>query len=83
LTIYVEELDPMLSIVNRWRSDGPPNIMVRRKFWHGPFELDGQSDSPLSVPWTLAYADLMATGEPRQRAAARELREDSAAFREF
>jgi hypothetical protein len=81
LTIYVDELDPMLAIVNRWRSDAPPNISVRRKFWQEPVGSDLQSDSPLKVPWTLAYADLVLTGEPRQTAAARELREDSARFR--
>ncbi|QNE22907.1 hypothetical protein F1D05_12680 [Kribbella qitaiheensis] len=82
LTIYVDELDPMLPIVNHWRSDGPPNIMVRRKFWQESFAPDGPSVRRSKVPWTLIYADLMASGEPRQRAAAHELRQDSAALRE-
>jgi hypothetical protein len=82
LTIYVEELDPMLPIINRWRSDGRPNIMVRRKFWQDPQLPNGQQVGPSNVPWTLSYADLLAAGEPRQRAVARELRKDHAAFRE-
>jgi hypothetical protein len=82
LTVYVEDLDPKLAIVNRWRSDGPPNISVRQKFWTDPSEPEERSALPLQVPWTLAYADLMATGEARQRAAARQLREDSAAIRQ-
>jgi len=36
LTLYVRELDPRLPIVNRWRSDGEPNIVARRKFWNAP-----------------------------------------------
>ena len=36
MTLYVVELDPRLAIVNRWRSDGEPNIVVRRKFWNSP-----------------------------------------------
>jgi hypothetical protein len=30
LTLYVEELDPRLPVVNKWRSNGPANIVVRR-----------------------------------------------------
>ena len=36
MTLYVVELDPRLAIVNRWRSDGEPNVVVRRKFWNAP-----------------------------------------------
>lgn len=80
LTIYVEDLDPMLPILNRWRSDEQPNIVVRRKFWTDPEAPSELPDGRLLVPWTLAYADLMATGESRQREAARQLRDDLAAF---
>lgn len=76
LTVYVEELDPRLPIVNRWRSDGPPNIVVRRKFWHAP---DG-SDVPLAglplVPPPLIYADLLASDDPRVRDVAKVWRDD-------
>lgn len=80
LTIYVEDWDPMLAVLNRWRSDDRPNIMVRQKFWNAPEAPRERSDGTLLVPWTLAYADLMATGESRQREAARQLRDDLAAF---
>src|SRR5665647_419651 len=36
LTLYVQELDPRLPVVNKWRSDGPANIVVRRKFSQVP-----------------------------------------------
>jgi hypothetical protein len=80
LTIYVEELDPMLAIVNRWRADERPNVIVRRKFWTEPEPPERRDDDSLLVPWTLAYADLMATGESRQRDAAYQLRDEFAAF---
>jgi hypothetical protein len=80
LTIYVDELDPMLAIRNRWRSDEQPNIVVRRKFWTDPGVPKELPDGKLLVPWTLAYADLMATGESRQREAAHQLRADLAEF---
>ncbi|WP_433008670.1 type IV toxin-antitoxin system AbiEi family antitoxin [Kribbella sp. CA-294648] len=80
LTIYVEQWDPMLALVNRWRSDERPNISVRQKFWNEPEPAKELSDGMLLVPWTLAYADLMATGESRQRDIARQLRDELAAF---
>jgi hypothetical protein len=72
LTVYVEELDPRLPIVNKWRSDGPSNIVVRRKFWHAP----DNSDAPLAglhpAPWPLVYADLMTSDDPRVRNVSKE-----------
>jgi hypothetical protein len=71
LTLYVEQLDPRLPIVNRWRADGRPNIVIRRKFWHSP---DGdESREGLAVaPWPLVYADLLASDDSRVRGAATE-----------
>ena len=69
LTFYVEQLDPRLPIVNRWRADGRPNIVVRRKFWHPP-EGDPPTEELAVAPWPLVYADLLASGDPRVRAAA-------------
>ncbi|MFI5712694.1 type IV toxin-antitoxin system AbiEi family antitoxin [Kribbella sp. NPDC051620] len=80
LTLYVDVLDPMLAIRNRWRSDEQPNIVVRQKFWTDPGVPEELPDGKLLVPWTLAYADLMATGESRQREAAHQLRADLAEF---
>ena len=70
LDVYVAELEPRLALVNRWRADGPPNIVVRRSFWQ---ELDGtraSGDKPAAAPWPLVYADLFASTDPRVRAAA-------------
>ena len=71
LTVYVEKLDPRLPIVNRWRTDLKPNIVVRRKFWRAP---DDDTPPPgLAVaPWPLVYADLMASDDSRVRGAAHE-----------
>ena len=75
LTLYVEELDPRLPVVNKWRSDGPPNIVVRRKFWHAP----DNSDAPLvgvrPAPRPLVYADLVTSDDPRVRTVAKEWRD--------
>jgi hypothetical protein len=53
LAVYVEHLESQLQIRNRWRSDGPPNIIVRRKFWttpkgstHDAGSLGGQQNAP-------------------------------------
>jgi hypothetical protein len=83
LTVYVEQLDPRLPVVNRWRSDGQLNIAVRRKFWTDPSRDERWSGIPEPAPWPLVYADLMATGESRQREAAQQLREDHAGLREM
>jgi hypothetical protein len=71
LTLYVAALDRHLPIINRWRSDGLPNIFVRQKFWQAP----DQSDVPLAgvsnAPWPLVYADLATSEDPRLRDTAR------------
>lgn len=79
LTIYVEQLDPRLPIVNRWNSDGPANIVVRSKFWQTPGVAAPHGEGPLSktsnVPWPLVVADLLASDDPRVRGTAAEWRE--------
>jgi hypothetical protein len=74
LTLYVEDPDPRLPVVNRWRSDGAPNIVVRRKFW----QVSDVSEAALvgvhPAPWPLVYADLLASDDPRARGAAGEWR---------
>lgn len=59
MTIYVDGFDTRTAIVNRWRSDGQSNIFIRRRFWDTD-ELSGL------VPPLLVYADLVASGDPRQ-----------------
>lgn len=75
LTIYVGSLDPKLPIVNRWRADPEPNIFVRKKFWSSPYKDDGPLVGFRPAPWPLVYADLVASGDPRQREVAREWRD--------
>lgn len=78
LTVYVDHLDPMMAVKNRWRSDGAPNIIVRRKFWMTPAsEMPDQDRSQGELPTApavLVYADLMASEDPRAREAAVEWR---------
>jgi hypothetical protein len=74
LTLYVERLDPRLPIVNRWRTDAEPNIVVRSKFWHAP----GGDKAPQGLavaPWPLVYADLLASDDPRVRGVVTEWRD--------
>ena len=57
----------------RWRrDDNHPNLILRHKFWKEP----GADALPgiQRAPWLLVYADLLASGDSRQREAADELR---------
>jgi hypothetical protein len=74
LTLYVEELDPRLAIRNRWRTDGQPNVVVRRKFWHAPDSSDAPLTGLRNAPWPLVYADMLASDDPRVRDGAKEWR---------
>lgn len=69
LTLYVETFDARLAVRNRWRTDGPRNILVRRKFWQPPHD-DGPRAGFQTAPWPLVYADLLASDDPRVRQAA-------------
>ncbi len=75
LTVYVEELDPRLPVVNKWRSDGPPNLVVRRTFWHAPDNSDAPVVGLRPAPWPLVYADLATSDDPRVRTVAKEWRD--------
>ena len=75
-TLYVEELDPALIIMNRWRTDGHPNIVLRRKFWTTP-DQEPQATPPVAL-WPLVYADLVNSEDPRVRSAARPWKESHA-----
>ena len=74
MTLYVKELDPRLAIVNRWRSDGEPNVIVRQKFWNAPDD-DAPAPGVHEAPWPLVYADLLASRDPRVRGTATEWRD--------
>lgn len=72
-TVYVEDLDPRLALVNRWRTDAEPNIVVRRAFWRPPGGEEEQTPrKALLAPWPLVYADLLASDDSRVRGAAEE-----------
>ncbi|MGB3414959.1 MAG: type IV toxin-antitoxin system AbiEi family antitoxin [Microbacteriaceae bacterium] len=76
LTMYTNQSVAHLALKYRWRTDHKPNIFVRRQFWKHPAE---KSDFPVrfetnTVPPLLIYADLLASGEPRQISAAKEFR---------
>jgi hypothetical protein len=80
LTIYVDGLETALIAANRWRRDGQPNIEVRKKFWRDPRQIHYEDrglefrDLGHEAPALLVYADLMASGDGRQREAARSFR---------
>jgi hypothetical protein len=80
LTIYVNGLDSALIAANRWRRDGQPNIDVRQKFWKDPRQILHEDrglefqDLEHEAPALLVYADLMASGDGRQREAAQSFR---------
>lgn len=76
-TLYVDELDLRLALTNHWRTDGDPNIAVRKTFWAIP---DGEEVGgfPVLAPPLLIYADLLATHESRQWEAAQKVKEDHA-----
>lgn len=77
LTVYVDQLDPSLAVVNRWRRDPEkrPNVFVRRRFWSAELEF-GQHDAKGQqlAPWPIIYADLLASGEPRLAEVAKQWR---------
>lgn len=77
LTLYTEELDPRLPILNRWRTDREPNIEIRRRFWREPdLQIAPHDDyRRASAPQLLVYADLLASGDPRQMNVAAGMRE--------
>lgn len=83
LVLYVPELDLRSAAASRWRSprDGGANIVVRRRFWSPPLVGEVGSSAPgapvraVPAPAPLVYADLIASGDPRQREAARDLKE--------
>jgi hypothetical protein len=75
LELYVAELKPRLALVNRWRTDGPLNITIRRSFWREPGGVRETGGSPRPAPWPLVYADLAASNDPRVRTAAGDWRD--------
>lgn len=81
MTIYVDALDARAVMASRWRTPQVANgemanIVVRHHFWTSPRESDHpERGKVLTAPDLLVYADLLASGEPRQREVAIHLRE--------
>jgi len=71
-TFYADFVPSELVLANRWRSDDDsPNIFYRQKFWTRP----GDEPGLHTAPQLLVYADLLASGESRQREAAEAMEE--------
>lgn len=71
VTLYADGTPTELFVAHRLRradADGP--VFLRERFWTPPAEASRDA----LVPTPLIYADLMASGEPRQRDAAARLR---------
>lgn len=74
LVLYTRELPTDLIRTHRWRrNDDRPNIFLRPQFWQIPGE--AEKPGPHKAPWLLIYADLLASGDGRQREAASHLLE--------
>jgi len=72
LTVYSESFPSELVRAKRWRRDDDhPTILLRHKFWGDQSNHEGVH----VAPWPLVYADLLAAGDSRQRAAAEEFLE--------
>lgn len=71
-TFYADQVPSELVLAHRWRSeDESPNIFYRHKFWTRP----GDEPGLHTAPQLLVYADLLASGESRQREAAEAMEE--------
>ncbi|MFC9440063.1 type IV toxin-antitoxin system AbiEi family antitoxin [Nocardia sp. NPDC057030] len=68
-TLYCDSIPAAVVADRRWSRSGlEPNIAVRKRFWTPPEPFDAL------VPSTLIYADMWASGDPRQRAHAERVR---------
>lgn len=79
LTLYMSELTPETIVRNRWTRSQRPNIFIRKKFWKDPSQVrpvGGKyeyEDENIFAPATLVYADLIASGDSRQKDIANNL----------
>ncbi|WP_144783301.1 type IV toxin-antitoxin system AbiEi family antitoxin [Microbacterium sp. BH-3-3-3] len=82
-TIYADGIPRDAARAGRWASDGlEPTIFVRQKFWSEPALAPtlGHARARLAPP-LLVYADLLTSGDSREREAAQHLRNDNARLR--
>ncbi|GAA2057112.1 type IV toxin-antitoxin system AbiEi family antitoxin [Leifsonia soli] len=82
LTAYATGDRTRLALANRWVATGDRNVHVGRVFWRNP-EGEPPSLRVLPAPAPLIYADLLASGDPRQREVALEIREAADGLRQL
>lgn len=76
-TIYASDIPSKLAIQQRFRrATDDENVEIRERFWSSRL----QHDAP-TVPTPLVYADLVASGDPREIEAAEYLRENNEVLR--
>lgn len=82
-TLYVDDLPRDAIRAGRWSSaSGEPNIFVRTRFWREPDEhAASRAGRVRTAPPLLVYADLMASGDSRQKEAATHYRNDNVHLR--
>jgi hypothetical protein len=75
--LYASSTPSQLAINHRFRkAHGSGNVEIRQHFWNLPAD-----PSDIVVPAPLVYADLIASGDPRQVEAATQLREHDSHLR--
>ncbi|WP_426594909.1 type IV toxin-antitoxin system AbiEi family antitoxin [Cellulomonas sp. McL0617] len=68
-TFYVNAVPtPLVARYRMRRDDDAGSVLLRRRFWHRP------DDTSALVPSPLIYADLVSSGDPRQREHAERIR---------
>lgn len=82
-TIYTDGIPRDAARTGRWASDDlEPTIFVRQKFWTEPVPAETFAGTRVLVaPPLLVYADLLASGDSREREAAHHLRGNNARLR--
>lgn len=82
-TLYSDTIPREAASAGRWTArSSDPNIFVRPRFWNEPADHPGLFSGQIrNAPPLLVYADLMASGESRQREAAQHYRSENARLR--
>ncbi|MDQ1074738.1 MULTISPECIES: type IV toxin-antitoxin system AbiEi family antitoxin [Microbacterium] len=82
-TIYADGIPRDAAQAGRWaRDDESPTLFLREKFWTEPVPARTRESARLrEAPPLLVYADLLASGDSREREAAQRLRNDNARLR--
>ncbi len=78
-TMYVDDLPRDAIRAGRWSSaSAEPNIFVRSRFWREPGESAASEEGRVrTAPPLLVYADLLLSGDSREREAAEHYRADN------